>query len=282
MPSLAEDLAARAAPLEYWFVKLHADGLAFLVDLIVRRAIQQAEVRVSLWVHGRGRVARAYATDWREVGSVTIAGSQLGVQHTAGAVDDIEWSLTYDAHPGRAAPKVPLLGRLHPFDLELISRPQVSFAGQVSVGGERFEVAAARGCVTHYWGRRLSDRWHWISANAFDDGDLTVEAVAMVTRLWGARPSMAAGYLWMREDGRERVLISPLDGLISLTGDVNDYTLVARRPGRTTRLRCSAAAEVYNDLGEGIHQTLHGSCSLVARGMTDTRAGLEYRIRPGS
>jgi hypothetical protein len=34
--SVSDDLAARNTPLEYWFVKLHAGGLAFLVDFIAR------------------------------------------------------------------------------------------------------------------------------------------------------------------------------------------------------------------------------------------------------
>ena len=42
-------LASRGAPLEYWFAKVHAPGLAFLVDLIVRRGVGAAEIRLSYW-----------------------------------------------------------------------------------------------------------------------------------------------------------------------------------------------------------------------------------------
>ena len=62
MSTVSQDVASRGAPLEYWFVKLHADGLAFLADFIVRRSIGQAEVRVSMWVRGQGTVARTYAS----------------------------------------------------------------------------------------------------------------------------------------------------------------------------------------------------------------------------
>ncbi len=288
MPTVSQDLAPRGAALEYWFVKLHAGELGFLVDFIIRRATGQAEVRVSLWVRGQGRVARSTATSWRADETVVIGECELGADRSAGAVDDISWDLAYRAEPGRAAPRVPLLGRLHPFDLELISRPCLEISGAVTVAGVRFELRAERGSLTHYWGRRLPERWHWISADAFHPdpeheagGDLRVEAVAMVTRLWGRRPLLAAGYLWLRQGAREEMVISPLTGLISVTGALDDYTLVVRRPGRTIRLRCSASSERYNDLGEGIRQTLYGRCGIADRGVIDSTAALEYRVPPG-
>jgi Tocopherol cyclase len=286
MPTVSQDLAPRGAPLEYWFIKLHSGDLAFLVDFIVRRATGRAEVRVSLWVRQQGRVVRRYEPSWREQGGMVAIGDDLlDLSRSTGTVEDITWDLTYQVLDGRASPRVPVLGRLHPFDLELIGRPRVVFNGHVTVAGERFAMADAPGSLTHYWGRRLPDRWHWISANTFPGTDLTVEAVAMVTRLWGRQPSMAVGYLWSYQDGRQNILISPLNGLISITGSVDNYTLVARRPGRTVRLRCEAEPDRYNDLGEGIRQTLHGSCALVERGLverglTDSRAGLEQRVQP--
>jgi hypothetical protein len=275
----AEDLAPRGTPLEYWFLKLHAGDLAFLVDFIVRRRTVAAEVRVSLWVRGRGRVARIDDLGWQaDPGAVAIGASRFEAGRSVGAVDDIAWDLTYEAGAGRAAPAVPLLSRLHPFDLELVSRPGARFQGYVVVAGERFDIVDTPGSLTHYWGRRLADRWHWISADSFGDTDLTIEAVALRTRLWGVRPTVAIGYLWMAEAGREDLLISPLNGIITLAGTANDYTLVARRLGRTTRLRCAAPADRYNDLGEGIHQTLHGTCTVLGRDLADTRAGLEFRV----
>jgi hypothetical protein len=56
--TLRDDLVTRSTALEYWFVKVHAGDLAFLVDYIVRRAPGRAEVRVSLWTRGRPRVVR--------------------------------------------------------------------------------------------------------------------------------------------------------------------------------------------------------------------------------
>ncbi|GIH03882.1 hypothetical protein Rhe02_19490 [Rhizocola hellebori] len=278
MVTVAQDLAARAAPLEYWFYKVHSGDLAFLVDFIVRRAIEQAEVRVSLWVRGQGRVARTLTPRWSVDAEVAMADCTLDAATSAGVVEDIEWNLTYEPRSGRAAPAVPLLSRLHPFDLELVSRPRVDFRGHVTVAGERFDIANGYGCLTHYWGRRLPDRWHWISASGFGKSDLAVEASVFRSRLWGKRPGISAGYLWTMRDGRENTVISPWNGLITIKGGLTDYQLVARRPGGTTRLQCLAQPGDYNDLGEGIRQTLLGSCTVIDVGAVDLRAGLEYRI----
>ena len=61
------------APLEYWFFKLQAGPLAFLVDFIIRRHIGQAEVRISLWVRGQGRVLRTSADSWQAADPSAVA-----------------------------------------------------------------------------------------------------------------------------------------------------------------------------------------------------------------
>jgi hypothetical protein len=62
-----DDFESRGAPLEYWFFKFNHGHLAFLVDFITRRRQQQAEVRLSLWVRGNGRVERACSPSWRTI-----------------------------------------------------------------------------------------------------------------------------------------------------------------------------------------------------------------------
>jgi hypothetical protein len=273
--ALREDLASRNAPLEYWFIKLHAGDLAFLVDYIIRRASGRSEVRVSLWTAGRGRVARTYAEGRSSGADVFIGDDRFGPDRCTGSAPDIAWDLTYASRPGRAAPRVPLLDGA--FDMSLVSLPRTVFDGSVVVDGVRYDVAAAPGSVTHYWGRRLPERWHWISANGFPGTDLALECVLMRTRLWGRPPALTAGYLWTFRDGRDRLLVSPLTGRLTVAGQRTDYTLTARGPRITTRLRCSAPPEAYNDLGEGIRQTLLGRCALVGTDDIDGRAGLEYR-----
>jgi hypothetical protein len=275
--TLAQDLSARSAPLEYWFLKIHSGELAFLVDFIVRRATGKGEVRVSLWHGGVGRVLRSENAKWLAGDGVAIGDDSMDDRRCVGAVEDVEWQLGFEVRDGRAAAGVPVLRLTRPFDLELISRPRTIFSGHVTVARERFDLLDVPGSLTHYWGRRLPDRWHWISANAFGDSDLVVEGSLMRSRVWGRRPALPIGYLWIYEDGHEETLISPLTGLITIDGGLDDYTLLARRPGREVRLSCSASPESYNDLGEGIRQTLLGRCVLVGRDLVDSRAGLEYR-----
>lgn len=235
-------------------------------------------MRLSLWVRGTGRVARTVTSSWQASSAAVVMGqNKFAASRTTGAVEGIEWDLTYDAGSARAAPRVPLVSRLHPFDLDLVSRPRAEFGGVVTVSGERFDISEARGAVTHYWGRRLPDRWHWISVDGFDDSDLALESVVLKTRLWGARPAMNAGYLWTQEGGRQRTLVSPLTGILSVSGTPEDFTLTARHVGRPLRLQCSGRRALYNDLGEGIRQTLAGSCLLVERGLSASSAGLEHR-----
>src|SRR5215212_2591142 len=102
MRGVLADVAARSAPLEYWFLKLHAGPLAFLVDFIVRRPAGGAEVRVSLWVDGHGQVARTRAAAWHASGSgVAVGADRFGAERSVGAVDGVEWDLAYEAGDAR-------------------------------------------------------------------------------------------------------------------------------------------------------------------------------------
>lgn len=280
MGDVAADLASRGARLDYWFIKLYAGDLAFLVDYIVRRPIGQAEVRVSLWVRGAGRVVASTHTSWDDSGAGIVMGDNLlDEKGCRGAVDDVEWDLTYRVHENRAAPRVPVLSRLKAFDLSSVIRPRVAFSGQVTVAGERFDVDETYGILIHYWGRRLPDRWQWISAGAVDGTGTAVEAMALTSKMWGLGPSFPIGYLWIRRGDQERMLISPLNSVITQGGDLTDYLLIGRRPRGVTRLKCVAAPGDYNDLGEGIHQTLLGTCTVDGE---PVQAALEYRVPTGS
>ena len=276
MEDVAADLASRGARLDYWFIKFYAGELAFLVDYIVRRETCEAEVRVSLWVRGAGRVVVDRSTSWDTDSGIRIGTNTLDDKRCHGAVDDVEWHLTFEVQSSRATPRVPLLSRWNAFDLASVIRPRVAFTGSVTVAGERFEIDGAYGILIHYWGRRLPDRWHWISAGAVDGTGPAVEAMNMTSKLWGVGPSLDIGYLWARDGEKERLLISPMNGIIKRSGDLTDYAFVGRRLRGTTRLRCVADPGSYNDLGEGIHQTLLGTCTV--DGITEMQAALEYRL----
>ena len=166
-----EDFESRGAPLEYWFFKFNSGPLAFLVDFIARRRHHQAEVRLSLWVRGIGRVERTYSSSWRtNPTTVAIAGCELGSGASRGAVADVEWQLGYEAGSARIDPAPLAFKLLRPLDMQLLSRPQARFQGSVRVGQERFAISDASGMLCHYWGVRLPARWCWVSVQPHECG----------------------------------------------------------------------------------------------------------------
>jgi hypothetical protein len=283
MMTTLDDLEARSAPIEYWFFKFNLDGLAFLVDFILRGDRDHGEVRISLWVDGRGRVEHAYLPTWStKTPFVTIGDCSFNAGSSRGAVEDVEWDLSYELDPVRVHPARPPMSWLHPFDADIINRPRATFAGTVRVGDRHFSVPETPGLVSHYWGRRLMDEWWWISANQFDEPGFALEAIVARTRLWGLRrPSAKIGYLWLQSPNSSHMVISPLNGLISLTGAPHEFTLVSRSiTGRSVRVSCTAPVDSYNDLGEGIRQTLMGSCAIEGLATASGSAGLERREPP--
>jgi hypothetical protein len=274
------DLTVRGSPLEYWFFRLNTGPLAFLVDFIIRRRFGAAEVRVSLWVDGLGRVERLTSTAWRTEGeTVDTADSSFGPKRSSGRVEDVEWDLDVELGSSRIDPAVLPVRLLHPFDMEIASRPRAKFSGQVTVGDRIFPCTDVPGLVSHYWGRRLPDSWWWISANLFEDNDVAVEALLAWTRVWNsARVPMNAGYLWIEHQGAVQQVIHPLNGLMRVEGSPEAFTVRARRLGRPEiTLRCVAVPNSYSDLGEGIKQTLLGDCLIEGIGDARGTAGLEFR-----
>ena len=114
-------LAARRAPLEYWFIKLNAPDLAFLADLIIRPA--GAEIRLSVWVDGSGRVIRASGTPEVSTAGARIGESVIGAYASAGTAAGVTWDLRYEIGPVWVDPGR-MVRALRPFDLELVSAPE--------------------------------------------------------------------------------------------------------------------------------------------------------------
>src|SRR5690348_12279840 len=110
MPGLNDDMSTRSAPLEYWFARLDTADLSFLVDFIVRRRVGTAEIRVSAWIRGRGRVARTVTRSWTASGANVTVGDDgtLTADKSRGRVNDIGWDLTWDVDEARVAPRAPL------------------------------------------------------------------------------------------------------------------------------------------------------------------------------
>ena len=277
-----EDLQSRGAPLEYWFVKVSCGDLAFLADWIVRRDSGSAEVRISMWVRGTGRVLRSRSRTWREDGTaVEICGCTLTARGATGEVESVRWNLACLPGPWLLEP-APVFARLsQPFDLQLVARPRARFDGTVTVGKETFRIDDAAGTLVHYWGRRLPHAWLWVSADGVGEHDAAVEAALFRSRLWGAsKPLVAGGYVAVNALGRTAQIIAPVYGRITAAGNRTAFDVRARTFGQSIDLTARAPQASYNDLGEGIRQTLLADLTVDGWGSCSGRAGLEIRGGP--
>ena len=151
-------------------------------------------------------------------------------------------------------------------------------SGTVTVGGETFRVDDVAGTLVHYWGRRLPDAWLWVSADGVGEHDAAVEAALFHSRLWGAsKPAVAGGYVAVNDRGRTAQIIAPVYGRITARGIETAFEIRARSWGRSMHLTAGSPHATYNDLGEGIRQTLLGDLTVDGWGSCSGRAGLEIR-----
>lgn len=275
-----DDLASREAPLEYWFWKAGTPSGGVILDYIVRRTIGEAELRVSTWANGLARpVIHHRSTDWwASPTGVRIDGAVLDANGCRGEAEGSAWELTWELGPARVAPRPDWFGPLHPFDLEIVVRPDVFMRGSVSIDGRALTIDGA-GAVSHYWGRRLPSRWTWISATGLaDDPDARAEALLASSRMWGVGPGVPAGYVWLRDGDRADGTVALLTGAVSARRDGYAVRLSSlRADGRRQVLACSAPATAFNDAGEGIEQTMLADLVIDDRPRTTGSVGLEFR-----
>ena len=281
---MAHPLSAHPdAALEYWFFKVNAGPVALLVDWIVRRRDRSqpngrpAIVRLS--VHSPLKRAVLHQ-DVAEADLLEEVGQLPG--RTAGRIGDVEWALEGELVDGWIAPDVFPAGALRMADLSLVSAPRVVFNGWVEVQGRRTEVAGAPGMMSHYWGRNLPREWWWISAGPFDRPEFVVECAALRTGLWGWPIHVPMAYLYLKHEGRRRLLTSPPQR-VAARGSPDSFEVRFRDvTGRSIRLL--GRGRDYADLGERIVNTLVGDLVVWEGGRmlgrAEGSAGLERRRPP--
>ena len=283
----ADDLSPRRASLEYWFFSVRIGDLGFLVDFIVRTAHgADVEVRVSRWVRGAGTVERTTEPIIGGEGIMAAGAARLGAGASRGRVGRSAWELSWELGSRRVDARPPT-GPFHPGDLELIALPDVRFSGWVEVDGERFEIDRVPGVLTHYWGRRLPDRWIWISASQFPaEPGRRVEALQAWTKSWGHGPDLPIGYVWTTDGRRDQLTLSPVNGLVrgrtrvAATGDGLATSIASIRfDGSRHHIQVSAPTVSFNDLGEGIAQTL--LADLTFDGIPAAPSSVGYEVRGG-
>ena len=273
------DLAARDSPLEYWFWKVMTPAGGAIVDFVVRRETGTAEVRVSTWRPGVYPVIHeSSAESSGGAEGIRIGESHLDASGSAGSAGDVRWEVRWDLGAIRLAPRPDWFGPLHPFDMELVARPHAHLRGLLRLGPRTIKLDGA-GVVAHYWGRRLPDRWTWISASGFDDDpDARLEALLVSSRLWGGPLHVPAGYVWISEGGHVEETVEPLTGAITLTRHGHGVRLGSlRADGRRHTIECSAPPDTFNDVGDGVEQSLSADLSLDGRVRVTGSVGLEFR-----
>ena len=177
----------------------------------------------------------------------------------------------------RVLPRPDWFGPLHPFDMEVVVRPGAIFHGIMAIGDREIPLDRP-GAVTHYWGRRC-DRWTWISASGVQRRPgRAPEAFLGSSKMWGRAPGPSAGYAWIRSGGRVDKIVMPLTGIIRARRDGFDAHLSSlRADSRRHAIRCSAPAATFNDIGEGICQSVLADLWLDGRQRAIGSVGLEFR-----
>src|SRR4051812_16827510 len=194
-----DDFAPTDEALEYWFWFVRAGDVALLVDFIVRREMGQAENRVSVWLRGVGRIEHVVTSSWTEsADSVSIGASRISPAGSAGEAGDVAWDLHWEPGPVSFRPGTALSTASRLFDMRSVIQPYARFTGAISVGAESFMVDQQPGLLVRYGGRRLFDRWWWISATEFEgQPDRRVEALVARSGLRGlGRVRVPIGYVW--------------------------------------------------------------------------------------
>jgi hypothetical protein len=273
------------AAVEYWFWKLHVGDLAFLLDVIVRRSSGLAEVRPSLWLRGGGRVEHDVTATWTvEPGRVVAGATDLRPGQSVGRVSDIAWDLHWEEGAALVSPLRGVLARLEPFDTSILIRPQARFWGTIEVGGEVFEVTDTPGAFYHYWGRRLMDRWVWLSATLFDDDpERRVEAIVCgKSHLFGRLPyPIPLSYVWTTDGERTDLIVSTVNGMVRTKLTLDGIVIGAiGLTGARHRITARWGAVPANGIGEGIVQTMHADATIDGIPASSGTVGLEMRGWP--
>lgn len=274
-----DDLAAHGSPLEYWFWKVRTPEGGAIVDFVVRRETGDAEVRVSTWRPDVRPVIHESSREWSAgAEGIRIGESHLDATGSAGSAGDVRWEVRWDLGAPRLAPRPDWFGPLHPFDMELVARPHARLRGLLRLGPRTIKIDGA-GLVSHYWGRRLPDRWTWISSSGFDDDpEARLEVLLVSSRLWGGPLHVPAGYVWLSEGGHVQETVEPLTGAIRLSRDGHAARITSlRADGRRHTIDCSAPSATFNDVGDGVQQTLSADLSLDGRLRATGSVGLEFR-----
>ena len=192
---------------------------------------------------------------------VEVGGARLIDHELHGAADHngnrIQWSLNYqgDDHSLLFLPENLYASKL-PRAKSVISRPQVSFSGELVVNGETIDLDAWPGSENHNWGSRHTDQYAWGQVAAFDNQpDAFLECITARVKI-GPVPSPWMTIACLRLDG-EDLMFNRLGSAFRASGKYRffDWQLDTHADGNRLSARISAPPEhfaaltYYNPVG---------------------------------
>jgi hypothetical protein len=158
--------------------------------------------------------------------------------------------------------------------------PDTRFSGSVTVDGQRFELDSWPGMIGHDWGAEHAERWAWIQANEFRQGEACFDAALGRIKV-GPFTTPWIGNALLRVDGTEHRL-GGLDRIRSTRVDERptacDFRLAGRRISVSGRIRGEPrefVAWIYADPKGPEHNTLN--CSISDLELIIERDGHEAR-----
>ncbi len=126
-----------------------------------------------------------------------------------GAFEDVSWDLRWIPAGAAYAPVNPLLHRLGLAGTAfVVPHADLTIDGQLTVGGERLEISAARGGQAHVWGSKHARSWAWLDCNDLQtlDGEPApgtfVEGVSAIVPRFGRELGPNTPFVG-RIDGRD-------------------------------------------------------------------------------
>jgi hypothetical protein len=291
------DVGARAGHYESFYIKATRPGGGRAIW--IRHTVHKrpgAELTGSLWVTlfdagapGPRAVKVTVGADRVSVPAgayVEVAGARLGPGTSSGEANTTELTASWDLTFTDGAP----VFRHLPYDFlyraplpktKLLSPyPDSRFDGEVTVGGERIELAAWPGMIGHNWGAEHAERWIWMHASelgadgAFFDAGLGRIKVGPMTTPWIGNAMLAI-------DG-ERHRLGGLDRIRSTKVDEHPAECEFELTGKDIRVHGRIGSEpsnfvgwVYADPVGPEHNTVN--CSISDLALVVERKGHEPR-----
>jgi hypothetical protein len=104
--------------------------------------------------------------------------------------------------------------------------PLIKVDGNVKFAGKDHRLKGARGAIGHHWGWYFPN-YLFLMCNGFEDPG-TLLTLALSDSLTSLGTGIRSGYLYLRDKGRERTVVSPVQGKILYFYEEEKISVIAR------------------------------------------------------